>query len=214
MSALSVFRPAKPEEPAPLSAEALLGAATKKPTKSNSHLLYNGADTQAAARWITLGKQAEEIERELALLRDTILGLIVPWHEETCARRRAHESTVEITTPAGTMRVTFQHRYTKLPLDREPALRTAVNDEFERFFKRSVSLKVKKEVSEDPTRLEQMVLTLAKSIGPENFAALFEVEQSWAPTKAFTETSCQLPPETRAALHAAGLKQVVALAAK
>jgi len=32
MSALSIFRPAKPEEPATLSAEALLGAATTGPT--------------------------------------------------------------------------------------------------------------------------------------------------------------------------------------
>jgi len=59
-----------------------------------------------------------------------------------------------------------------------------------------------------------MVLALAKTLGAENFAAMFEVEQSIAPTKAFTETSCQLPPETRAALTLAGIKQVVALAAK
>jgi hypothetical protein len=167
-----------------------------------------------AARWLALGRQADEIEREVALLRDTILGAVIPWHEETCARRRTHESTVEIATPAGTLRVSFQHRYTKLPLDREAALRQAVNGDYERFFKRSVSLKVKKEVAEDPARLEQMVLALAESIGAENFAALFEVEQSLAPTKAFTETSCQLPAETRAAMKAAGVKQVVAMAAK
>lgn len=114
----------------------------------------------------------------------------------------------------GTLRVSFQHRYAKLPLDREAALRAAVNDDFDRFFKRSVSLKVKKEVAEDPAQLEQMVLALAESIGAENFAELFEVEQSLTPTKAFTETSCQLPSEARAALTAAGIKQVVALAAK
>src|SRR4051812_46096276 len=213
MSALSIFKPAQTQA-APLSVEALLGAATKKSAKSNNHLIYNGTDTEAAARWLTLGRQAEEIERELALLRDTILGAIIPWHEEACARRRAHESPVEFTTTAGTVRVSFQHRYTKLPLASEAALRDAVNSDFERFFKRSVSLKVKKEVAEDPARLEQMVLALAESIGAENFAALFEVEQSLTPTKAFTETSCQLPAETRATLQAAGVKQVVAMAAK
>ena len=215
MSALTVFKPAEPQEKTePLSAAALLGAATKKPTKGTSHLAYSGTGTEAAARWLVLGRQAEEIERELGLLRDAILGVVTPWHEETCARRRAHESTVEIATPSGTLRVSFQHRYAKLPLDREAGLRAAVNDDFDRFFKRSVSLKVKKEVAEDPARLEQMVLALAQSIGAENFAALFEVEQSLTPTKAFTETSCQLPSETRAALTAAGVKQVVAMAAK
>jgi hypothetical protein len=215
VSALTVFKPAEPQGQAePLSAAALLGAATKKPGKGTSHLTYTGTGTEQAARWIVPGRQAEEIERELGLLRDAILGVVTPWHEETCARRRAHESTVEIRTPAGTVRLSYQHRYAKLPLDREVALRAAVQDEFDRFFKRSVALKVKKEVAEDPARLEQMVLALAKTLGAENFAAMFEVEQSIAPTKAYTETSCQLPPETRAALTAAGIKQVVAMAAK
>jgi hypothetical protein len=30
----------------------------------------------------------------------------------------------------------------------------------------------------------------------------------------FTETSCQFPPETRAALNLAGVRQIVAVAAK
>ena len=215
MSALKAFKPAEPQGQAePLSAAALLGAATKKPGKSNSHLIYTGTGTEQAARWIVLGRQAEEIKRELELLRDAILGLVTPWHEETCARRRAHESTVEIRTSAGTVRLSYQHRYAKLPLDREAGLRAAVNDDFDRYFKRSVSLKVKKEVAEDPARLEHMVLALAKTLGAENFAAMFEVEQTLAPTKVFTESSWQLTPETRAALATAGVKQVVAMAAK
>jgi hypothetical protein len=69
-------------------------------------------------------------------------------------------------------------------------------------------------VAEDPARLEQLVVALAESIGADNFASLFEVEQSLIPNTAFTETSCQLPPETRTALAAAGVKQIVAMAAK
>jgi len=211
--ALSVYKPAeKPDQP--VSAADLLSAATKKPSRSTSHLTYTGQGIEQAARWIVLHRQAEEIEREEQLLRDAVIEIVTPWHAEACARRRAHESTVEMSTPAGTLRLSFQHRYAKLLVDREAALRAAVKDEFDRFFKRSVALKVKKEVAEDPARLEQMVLALAKTLGAENFAAMFEVEQSIAPTKAFTETSCQLPPETRAALTLAGIKQVVALAAK
>jgi hypothetical protein len=215
MSARTIFKPVElPPKPKPPSAAALLGAAAKKTTKNSSHLIYTGAGAESAARWLVLGRQAEEIERELALLRDAILGVVTPWHEETCARRRAHESTVEVPTTDGTLRVTFQHRYSKLPLDREAELRAAVNDDFDCFFKRSVSLKVKKEVAEDPARLEPMVLALAEALGAENFAELFEVEQTLTPTKTFTEASCQLPPEARAALQAAGIKQIVTLAAK
>lgn len=89
-----------------------------------------------------------------------------------------------------------------------------LGEDFERYIKRTVSLKVRKEIAEDPTRLEAMVITLAEAMGAENFASLFEVEQSLSPTKAFTETNCQLPPETRTALQAAGVKQIVAFAAK
>ena len=38
-------------------------------------------------------------------------------------------------------------------------------DDYERYFKRTVSIKVKKEVAEDSAQLEQMVLTLAEALG-------------------------------------------------
>jgi hypothetical protein len=220
MSALSVFKPAELQEtavPPPakaISAADLLAGATKK-GKSNSHLVYTGeACRETAARWLQLDAQVAEKERELALLRDQILDVIRPWHEETCARRRAHEAIVVVETPKGNLRVSFQDRYAKLPLDGESALRERLGADFERYFKRAVSLKVKKAVAEDPAQLEAMVIALAEKLGPENFASLFEVEQSLTPTKAFTESNCQLPSETRTAFQTAGVKQIVALAAK
>lgn len=197
-----------------VSAASLLAGATKK-AKTSNHLVYPGeAGREAAARWLQLDAQLAETERELALIRDQILEVVRPWHEETCARRHAHEATVVIETPTGALRVSFQHRYAKLSLDREAELRELLGGDFERYFKRTVLLKVKKEIAEDPAQLEVMVIALAEAIGAENFASLFEVEQALAPTKAFTEASCQLPPETRTALQAAGVKQIVAFAAK
>ncbi len=207
----------KQSVPAPaksVSAAALLASATKK-GKTSDHLVYPGeAGREAAARWLQLDAQLAETERELALVRDQVLDVIRPWHEETCTRRRAHEATVVIKTPTGALRVSFQNRYVKLPLDREADLRGLLGDDFERYFKRAVSLKVKKEIAEDPAQLEAMVIALAETLGADNFATLFEVEQSLSPTKAFTETSCQLLPETRAALQLAGVRQIVAFAAK
>jgi hypothetical protein len=197
-----------------VSAAALLGAAAKKP-KNDSHLVYTGEDgREAAARWLKLQATQKETERELELARDQVLGVVAPWHEETCARRKAHEPTVVIETKEGTARVSFQDRYSKLPIEREEELRRVLGNSYDGFFKRGVSLKVKKEVAEDPARLEQLVLALAESIGAENFASLFEVEQCLIPTTAFTETKCQLPPETRVAVAAAGVKQIVAMASK
>ena len=89
-----------------------------------------------------------------------------------------------------------------------------LGEDYERYFKRTVSLKVKKEVAEDPERLDAMVLALAEALGAENFSSLFEVEQSLTPTKAYTESTCQFPAETRAALNLIGVRQIVAVAAK
>ena len=133
----------------------LLAGATKK-GKASNHLVYTGeAGQEAAARWLDLNAKFAETERELGLARDQVLDVIRPWHEETCARRKAHEATVVVETPTGALRVSFQHRYTKLALDREEHLRQVLGDDFERYFKRTVSLKVKKEVAEDPERLER-----------------------------------------------------------
>lgn len=90
----------------------------------------------------------------------------------------------------------FQHRYAKLALDREEHLRQVLG----------VSLKVKKEVAETRPSSNRWSWP-SEALGADNFASLFEVEQMLTPTKVFTETSCQLPSETRAAL-------IVAIAAK
>jgi len=213
MSAIVKQPSAAPQAKSPSAADLLAGA-TKK-GRTTSHLVYTGeAGREAAAHWLELDAKLAETERELGLVRDKILDVIRPWHEETCARRHAHEPTVVIETPTGTLRVSFQHRYTKLPLDLETDLRGLLHDDFDHYFKRAVSLKVKKEVAEDPAQLEQMVLTLAEALGAENFASLFEVEQSLTPTKVFTETSWQFPVDTRTALMLAGVRQIVAVAAK
>jgi hypothetical protein len=204
---------AAPQAKSP-SAAALLAGATKK-AKTTSHLVYPGeTGREAAARWLELDAKLAETERELGLVREQILDVIRPWHDETCARRRAHEPTVLIETPTGALRLSFQHRYTKLPLDLEGDLRDLLGDDYDRLFKRAVSLKVKKEIAEDPTQLDAMVVALAEALGAENFATFFEVDQSLAPTKAFTETRWQFPVETRAALQLAGVRQIVAFAAK
>src|SRR5262245_40565764 len=149
------------------SAADLLAGATKK-GKSSNHLVYVGeVGCEAAARWLDLNDKLAETERELNLARDRVLDVIRPWHEDTCATRKAHESTVVVETPTGALRVSFQHRYAKMGLDREEHLRTLYGDDFERYFKRTVSLKVKKEVAEDPERLDAMVLALGEALGAE-----------------------------------------------
>jgi hypothetical protein len=53
-----------------------------------------------------------------------------------------------------------------------------------------------------------------EALGAENFASLFDVEQSLSPTKSYTESSCQFPSATRVQLSLIGVRQIVAIAAK
>ena len=88
-------------------------------------------------------------------------------------------------------------------------MRAALHGDYDRLVKRNVGIKVKKEVAEDPDKLEKLVLTLAEALG-DQFAETFEVEQFLSPTDLFTQTSYQFSDETRTALEAAGVKQVTA----
>src|SRR5438477_7214606 len=111
MSALSVFKPVDRVEPAAkkLSAADLLAGAAKK-SKASSHLAYaDKAGQEVAAHWLELNAKLAETERDLGLARDQLLDVIRPWHEEACVRRRAHEATVVVDSPAGAVRVSFQH---------------------------------------------------------------------------------------------------------
>src|SRR5262245_31508925 len=95
----------KQSVPAPqaktVSAADLLAGATKKGKPSN-HLIYVGeVGCEAATRWLDLNDKLAETERELALARDRVLDVIRPWHEDACAKRKAHEATVVVETPTG-----------------------------------------------------------------------------------------------------------------
>jgi hypothetical protein len=69
-------------------------------------LVYVGeVGSEAATRWLDLNDKFAETERELALARDRVLDVIRPWHEDACAKRKAHEATVVVETPTGALRV-------------------------------------------------------------------------------------------------------------
>src|SRR5262245_31726008 len=166
---MSVVKQSVPAPQAKTAADLLAGAAKKG--KSSNHLVYVGeVGCEAATRWLDLNDKFAETERELALARDRVLDVIRPWHEDACAKRKAHEATVVVETPTGALRVSFQHRYAKLGLDREEHLRELLGADYARNSRRTASSKVKKEGAEDRERLDAMVLDLAEAPGAENFA--------------------------------------------
>jgi len=86
-----------------------------------------------------------------------------------------------------------------------------VNGKYETYFKPGASLKVRKEIADDPEKLTEVVQSIAQALGTERFTEIFEAEQTIIPTKVFTERRyVELSDEQNAALDALGIKQIVA----
>jgi len=195
------------------TASSLLKAAAKgKAASKSDHLHYDGDLAETAGRLLALTRRRDEIEREIGVLRDQVRGVVDPWYQET-VRTAAYQATVKV--PAGkegTLRISYQHRYGKIPGEREESLRQVVGDNYDRYFAPAASVKLRKEVTDDPELLAQTVELLAAALG-DDFARVFEAEQVIVPTRTFTERRwSDLTSEQNAALGLAGVYQIVAIA--
>lgn len=188
------------------SAADLLASAAKS-AKPGRLTCANEFAVQNAQHWLRLDHQIKELSREQDMTRDALIDAVRPFHEEQCTRRRSYESSVYVDG----VRVSFQHRWSKIRADQEPGLREVFNGQYDQLFKRAVTVKLRKEITEDAEALDAVVLELANALGAERFAALFEVEQGIAPTKIFTESQYNHDQTVRAKLGLAGVRQVVAV---
>lgn len=212
-----------PPEPPPAFAPAvkrvhaaslLKQASTGTKAKKQSGLLYDGDLTVEAARILHLKRTVEEQERELTLAKSQLRRVLEPWYHDRIATG-GYESTVRIPASKGgdALRATFQHRYSAIPLELESHLRAVLGDDerFDRYFKPTASLKLKKEVADDPELLAKVVEEIAEAVGPERFSQLFEATQGLYPSKGFTENRWrELSQEQNDKIAAFGCEQVVA----
>jgi hypothetical protein len=197
-----------------VDARALLKAAAKAPVQSkrNSPFDYDGNLEAVAGKILALTQQKDEIEREIGLARDEIRRTVDPWYQELL-KANGYEHTVRVPAgKVGTLRITYTARYYKLLADREGALREAVGDSYDDYFRPGAKLKVRKEITDDPERLAEVVVQLGEALGANAFQEVFEAEQTILPTKLFTENRYRdLDPEQNAKLTMAGVCQVVSM---
>lgn len=199
-----------------IDAAALLQSAVKKEsTKRGGPFEYDGNLQAVAGKILSLGRQRDEIERELALAKDECRRALDPWYQERL-RTNGHEPSVTVPSAGAlALRVTYQHRYLKLATDRADAIQGIVGDAaYAAYFRQGATLKVRKEIADDPEKLADVVTALAEAIGVERFKEWFEAETTVLPTKVFTERRyVDLDENTNERLTLAGVRQVVAFAA-
>jgi hypothetical protein len=157
-----------------------------------------------AARWLAAHRQEALIEQELATLRAVVLDAVRPWHAQRCADLGHHETTVLIPTLAGVVQVIFANAWKKIDAGRADDLEAELGtDVFRRCFREAATVNLKKQITDDPQRLNQIVRELANLIG-EKFLEWFECEAQLVPNDEFLELQLDA-----AALGRLGLEQLV-----
>lgn len=198
--------------------KALLESAAKK--KSEALVYDDEKGTKEAAKYVRLLRQSGDIDVDLESLREFLLGVLQPWHEEACARRDEHQASVLVQTEDGTLCVQFKGQYKKIPAVRACELQAEIGavlglegkelaEAFDRLFEERVTLSLRKEIARDPEQLDQVVRALTKAAG-DQFGEWFETELTLAPTEEFTQSRV-LGFKDRARL---GIEQVVTLSEK
>ena len=197
----------------PPDTQALLDSAAKKEPRKADPFICDDKPTLALARtWLGSALAMEAEQEKLKTFREKIVERLTPWHLAQCRERDAHEPSVLLETSKGSLRVSFPHRYTKIGAKQEAKIQELAGEDFKRWFRKGCIIGIKKEITEDQAALEELVQTLAKVLGPEQFAAIFEVKQPLTPTEEFTAERFDLADGELEALEAAGVKQIVGLA--
>jgi hypothetical protein len=193
------------------SAADLLRAAARAPSSRKADaFVFEGDLAEPTKRFLELTTVRDEAEREIGLVRDQLRAALDPWYQEHVAAGH-YESSVRIPAGSRCLRVTYQHRYAKFDAGNETELQRLLGKNYDRFFKRVAGLRLRKEVAEDPERLEQVVLAVADALG-DQFAEIFEADPQLLPTKAFTERRwADLDQATNRQLDQLGLKQIVVI---
>lgn len=184
-----------------------------KAKASNSGALQNkdrGLKTNAL-KWLKLMREVDDRKKEIEALREIIIDQVRPWHAEQCLESGEYTPTVLIETTEGPLQVLLQNKWGKIRAESEPELREVVGDAFEACFAPNVALALRKDVSRDPGKINEVIRELAAMAG-ERFSQWFETEQTLEPNEQFTQIhALKLGQET---LDRLGLKQIIALSRK
>lgn len=190
----------------------LLNQAKAKKGKAAALVCTEEFAQELAQKYLQAVQRLDELEREAELHKGYLTELLQPWHQEQCLRRKDYEPSVHVPTPAGTVQVTFKNQWSKIPIAQQADLQAALGDRFAAAFKEAVALKVKKEVADDPERLDLLIQDLARALGPDRFVECFEAERTLCPTEHFTKAiALSMDSQARQKM---GLKQTVAVSKK
>lgn len=85
----------------------------------------------------------------------------------------------------GTIQVLLGNRFKKIPSERGPALKKELGKDFDKCFEPVVSVKLRKSIADDVKLTDAAIRELAKALGKERFAELFETEVALLPSEEF-----------------------------
>ncbi len=193
-------------------AEAVLLAAQKKKPKPEPFLCKNKAALGHARKFLAAAIKQEAAKGEVSKAKEKLIELVAPFHLEQCHKRGSYEVQVRLDVKLAAVRLSFEDRYYKIPLNKSAALKELVGRDYPAFFQTAFGVKVKKAIADDQKQLRRAINELVKALGRDRFLEIFEADVSIEPTTAFTEARPGLEPKLLEALTGAGVRQVVTVA--
>jgi len=142
--------------------------------------------TEAAVRVLHYIREEQAVECELDASKDLVRrrldGIVA-----RAALQGDPPTSVEVPTLSGRLRVTYKDAYYSLKIEAAPAIQAVVgNDDFNRFFELTKSIKIKSAEIAGEDRLAAVVNELTAALGEDRFCELFSVSLGVAPTTEFT----------------------------
>lgn len=168
--------------------------------KTSDHLQFPaGPEVLDLAERLAVAKTTlRETEASYETMRGQLNDIVAPWHAQKCAMRGKFIPAVDI----GPLCLSLGRRWCRIDVSQADRLKELVGEElFEKYFRLSVSMRVRREVAEDPERLEQVVDRLQEMLGDE-FWEIFEADRSLAPTDRYSLDVVEMTPERQAEMAA------------
>jgi hypothetical protein len=168
--------------------------AKAKPAKASKSSTRFGADLPALephiGRWIEAKAERDKYASIMETSEAQIIEAGLPLLLDSCARERRVETSIRLNNR---VTLTRKNQYSKIPDEHIGALRETFTQDYPRYFAEQLNVSLTLEAAAD----EKFLSILVAALGPDEFAARFNVTRTVTPTEAF-HVDYTVMPQVRA----------------
>ncbi len=166
----------------PLDVDQLLAQAAqaKKPAKGKSKAPVAELKTleKPIAQWLKAKQDKANAEAAMTDAEKDIIPAALGARKEACRAAGKFDSSIVVN---GALQVSWQNKYSNIPLEEKPTLDKAFGDDVDKYFTKTTEIKLTEKAVNDPETVRKII----EAVGIEKFKEVLEVKQVYKPTEAF-----------------------------